>query len=110
LSQQEKNFRPRTVEAYVKMIEDALAEVDELRYSYEFDMEGMGSTPNFVEPIDGELKELLAAMRDGSYAWGSEDLAYMKYVNRFKDKIPFHRLLAVINETHQQGLNVDDEA
>ncbi len=103
------SLRPKTAEQYVKMIDSAIVELDELRLSYEYDIEEMGSVPSYLEALEQMLTRLRQSMTDGSYEFGSEDLPFMDIVNRNRSRIPFADLLAMINKTHKEGLDVDSE-
>ena len=98
---------PKTAEQYVRLVDQALVEVDELRACIEYDMESMGSDLSYLEPIEQTLKRMRAQMADGSYQFADEDLPFMEQVDRHRDQLPFGRLLATINQTHRKGLAVD---
>jgi len=103
------SLRPKTAEQYVKMIDNAIVELDELRLSYEYDIEEMGAVPSYLEVLDQIIKSLRQSMADGSYEFGSDDLPFMEIVNRNRSRIPFADLLAMINKTHKEGLDTDSE-
>ena len=48
-------------------------------------------------------------MTDGSYIFGNDNLPFMEIVNRNRGRIPFADLLAMINKTHKEGLDIDSE-
>ena len=56
-------------------------EAEELGSSIEFDEEHMGDALEIAEKLENQLKSLYAAMRDGSYAFGEQDLEFMTIVN-----------------------------
>ena len=99
--------KPKTAEEYVKLVEQAVIEVSELRASLEYDMEEEGQRYAFLEPLEQEVRRLRASMADGSYQFENKDLPFMVIVNRFKSRIPFSDLLATINRTHREGLDID---
>ena len=101
------SIRPKSAEEYVRLVEQAIIEVDELRACWEYETEEMGSQPQYLEPIERELRKLRASMADGSYEFGREDLPFMEVANKHKAQLPFANLLAVINHTHRNGLDVD---
>lgn len=103
------SLRPKTAEQYVGMVEQAMIEVDELRSSYEYDIEEMGAVPTYLDTLEQMLQRLRDSMADGSYAFGDENLPFMEIVNRNRSRIPFADLLAMINKTHREGLDVDSE-
>lgn len=101
------SIRPKTAADYVHLVDQAIIEVEELKASYEFDVEDAGSDTGFLEPLEKELRRLRAAMGDGSYCFGNQDLPFMDIVNRYKSRIPFSALLAMINFTHRNGLDAE---
>jgi len=103
------SLRPKTAEQYVRMIDQAIIEIDELRSSYEYDIEEMGSVPPYLDTLEQALTALRKSMADGEYAFGKDDLPFMELVNRYKSRIPFADLLAMINKTHKEGLDIDSE-
>lgn len=103
------SLRPKTAEQYVKMVDSAIIEVDELRSSYEYDAEEMGAVPPYLATLEQMLKDLRRSMADGSYEFGRTDLPFMDIVNRFRSRIPFADLLAMINKTHKEGLDTESE-
>lgn len=102
------NLRPKSAEAYVKMVEQAIIEVEELVSCYEYDMEDVGKHLEYLEPLLQGLRRLRAAMADGSYEFGSDDLPFMPLVVKYRAQLPFAELLVTINETHRNGLAVDE--
>jgi len=103
------SLRPKSAEQYVHMVDEAIIEVDELRSSYEYDAEGMGAVPPYLSTLMQMLTDLRSSMADGSYEFGTTDLPYMGIVNRFRSRIPFADLLAMINKTHKEGLDTESE-
>lgn len=103
------SLRPKTAEQYVKMVDNAIIDVDELRSSYEYDAEEMGAIPPYLDTLEKMLGDLRAGMADGSYEFGKNDLPFMEIVNRFRSRIPFADLLAMINKTHKEGLDTESE-
>jgi hypothetical protein len=101
--------RPKTPEEYVSLVDQALFEIEDLRMSMEYDIDSMGGAGDFLGLLEGEVKALRAAMANGSYRFGKEDLPFMKLVESQDDRLlPFKYLFATINRTHKQGLNVDE--
>lgn len=103
------SLRPKTAEQYVQMVEQAIIEVDELRSSYEYDAEEMGAVPPYLDTLEQMLQDLRTTMAGGSYVFGNENLPFMEIVNRYRGRIPFADLLAMINKTHKEGLDIDGE-
>lgn len=99
--------KPKSAEEYVKLVEQAVIELSEFRASLEYDMEEEGARYAFLEPLEQEVVRLRASMADGSYRFENKDLPFMVIVNRFRSRIPFSDLLALINRTHREGLDVD---
>lgn len=100
--------RPKTAEEYVSLVESALAELDELTASYEFDVEDAGQAVALIEPLKEGLRKLRASMADGSYFFENKDLPFMALVNRYHRAIPFVDVLATINKTHREGLDISE--
>jgi hypothetical protein len=101
------NIRPKTPEAYVRLVDQALIEAEELRACYEFDMEETGVHMSYLDPLEQMLRKLRASMADGSYVFENKDLPFMEIANKYRDKLPFTELLVVINHTHRNGLSTD---
>lgn len=101
--------KPKTADEYVKMVRQAVAEVEELRACAEFEAEEEGRHYPFLDQMEAGIKELYQSMVDGTYIFENKDLPFMAVVNRFKNQIPFARLLALINRTHREGLEIGDQ-
>ena len=99
--------RPKTAEAYVDLVEQTLAEIDEMRACIAYEMDGDAASVFFLTPVEEGLKTMRSGMADGTYFFENSDLAFMSVVNRYKSEIPFAAMLATINRTHRQGLDVD---
>lgn len=98
--------RARSVDEYVDWVRQAVFEVDDLRDCLEYESEDMAAFPAFLDPLEAGIKAIYAAMQDGSYAFGREDLPFMDMADRDAEAIPFHTLLKQINETHRHGLDL----
>lgn len=97
--------RPATMEAFQELVNQALIEVEELRFSIEFDEEFMVDALSFVGELENQLKDLLAEMQAGNYEFKEEDLPFMQIVKgQNKVILPFKGLLTQINSTHRLGL------
>ncbi len=102
--------RAKTVEEYVALIKDALYEVSEVRAAIEFDEEGMGEAPRYIDDIESCLKQIFEDMKTGDYVWNTGDLPYISVIRELDDGvIPFKSLLIRINDTHKNGLEPDEE-
>ncbi len=99
--------KPKTAEAYVRLVDQAIIETEELRASYEYDLEDIGRHLAYLEPLEAGLKRLRHSMADGSYAFEERDLPFMAVADKYREQIPFTRLLVIINDTHRTGLNVE---
>lgn len=101
------DLRPKTAEAYVKMVDQAIVEIEEFIACLEFDMEDPGDQLRVLNPLLEQVREMRRGMADGSYEFENSDLPFMEVANRLSSQLPFTSLLAVINQTHRQGLNID---
>jgi len=98
-------LRARTAEEYVKLIEQVIDELEDIKEAagYAFD-EDQGNL-SFVDVLMKDMRELRASMADGTYRFGRNDLPYMRIVKRLSDmQLPCIRLLYMINQTHREGL------
>ncbi|MBK1717806.1 general secretion pathway protein GspF [Thiocystis violacea] len=98
--------RARRVDEYVEWVRLAVFEVDDLRDCLEFELEDLTRFPAFLDPLEEGIKAVHAAMKDGSYVFGREDLPFMDLAGKYAEEIPFHTLLNRINETHRRGLDL----
>lgn len=104
------DHRPKTAEAYVELIDQALFEIDDLRAAMEFDMESMGDASTFLDTLHNDVQAIRQAMVEGRYQFGNRDLPFMKVVEETSDRVlPFKYLLRMINATHRLGLATDGE-
>jgi hypothetical protein len=100
--------RPRTPEAYVDLVKQALFEVEELRAAIDYDMEGMQDSVAFVEDLEQAVKQVYDSMVDGSYNFQDKDLPFMEIVRQHGVfTLPFRDLLNLINDTHRKGLEIE---
>jgi hypothetical protein len=100
---------PKTVEQYVKLVDDTLIDVEEFIACLEFEMDEPGQQMQILEPLAASLRKIYESMKDGSYLFGDEDLPFMDVANKLSSSLPFTQHLAVINETHKKGLNIEDD-
>jgi hypothetical protein len=102
--------RPKTAEAYVDLVDQALFEIEDLRLAAEYDMDSMGAATEFLAELEQDVRKLRNSMADGSYRFGKEDLPFVKVVAHQDERVlPFKQLLLKINETHVNGLEVEDD-
>lgn len=102
--------RPKTAEAYVDLVDQALFEIEDLRLAAEYDMDSMGAATEFLAELEQDVRKLRDSMADGSYHFGKDDLPFVKVVAHQDERVlPFKQLLLKINETHINGLDVDDD-
>lgn len=103
--------RARTVDEYVAMIQDAIYEVDEMRASIEYDEEYMAESSAIIDELESTLKEMMDAMKNGTYGWRTGDLKYIAVIKDLDERVvPFRSLLLRINDTHKHGLEPEDNA
>ena len=102
--------RAKTVEQYVGFVDEILYELYELRLAMEYDMDSMGGAMNFLEVLESQVKELRNSMADGTYVFGDENLPFMDLVKNVDDRLlPFKHLFLMVNATHIEGLDIDDD-
>ena len=100
--------RPKTAEAYVDLVDQALFEIEDLRLAAEYDMDSLGAATEFLAELEQDVRKLRDSMADGSYRFGKENLPFLKVVAHQDERVlPFKQLLLKINETHINGLEVD---
>ena len=100
--------RPRTQQAYIGLVNQAMVNVEALRGAIKSDEESMGGALGVVERLDGNLRALYASLIGGSYQHADEDLDFMAVVNTAPEVwLPFKPLLRLINQTHRQGLETE---
>lgn len=104
-----KEIRPKTAEEYVRMVDQAIIDIEELIACYEYDMEDPGTHMRYLEPLIEQVRALRASMADGSYTFANKDLPFMELVRKHTEQLPFAHLLGVINDTHRKGLLVDED-
>ena len=101
--------RPKTPEEFVDLVEQAIFEIEDLRMAAEYDMDSMGAATEFLDELERDMRKLRDSMSDGSYRFGKENLPFVKVVEHQDERIlPFKQLLLKINETHINGLDVEE--
>jgi hypothetical protein len=102
--------RPGTAEEYAALVKQAIFELQDIVEAASFDIDEIDPNLDFVQVLLRELQGMRAAMRDGSYQFGRQDLPMMRIVKQHSDQdLPCIRLLYDINETHRRGLDIDRE-
>lgn len=104
------SMKPKTAREYVELVDQAIIEVDEFIACLEFDMEDPGDQLRILSPILENLREMRAAMADGSYAFENKELPFMAVANKLNTQLPFSHMLALINDTHRNGLDIDSDS
>jgi|GEM_PF-456450 hypothetical protein len=95
----------KSLDEFKRQIEEALIEVDELKYSIEFDGDYMQQSTNLIEPLEAELKKLKVEVEAGTHQFGGPPLEFMAIIEPLPLAfIPFKYLLQVINHAHQHGV------
>ena len=102
------NARPKTAQEYAELVDQLIAELEDILEAADFDFNEIGENPGYTELLLKELRELRGSMADGSYQFGRNDLPFMRIVKKQTDKeLPCIRLFYQINQTHRQGLDID---
>lgn len=101
--------RARTVEEYTGLVDQVIFDLEDLRSTSEFDIEAIEVNTSFVDLLLEEVRALRKSMADGSYLFGRVDLPFMRLVKRSNEKdLPFIKLFFQINQTHKQGLDIQE--
>lgn len=92
----------------VGSLQQASYEIEELRVAAEYDMEDPGTTLKFVGDLEQSMRALCQAMEAGTCRFENRNLPFMEVGDKYDTgKLPFRHLLRQINETHRQGLDVE---
>ena len=95
-----------TMDEFKRQIEEALIEVEEMRYSIEFDGDYMQQSAHLIGPIEEELKQLKQEIEAGTHQFGGPPLSFIATIDPLPLAfIPFKYLLQVINHTHLNGVD-----
>lgn len=101
--------RARTVEEYTGLVDQVIFDLEDLRSTSEFDIEAIEVNTSFVDLLLEEVRALRKSMADGSYLFGRVDLPFMRLVKKSNEKdLPFIKLFFQINQTHKQGLDIQE--
>ena len=99
--------RARTAEAYARLVEQVIDELQDILDAARFDFDDVESNTDHVEVLLKEMRDLRASMTDGSYQFGRHDLPFMRIVKAHDDNdLPCIRLFYDINQTHHEGLDI----
>lgn len=101
------DMRAKTVEGYVRLVDQAIIEIEEFIACLEFDMDEPGDQMRVLTPLAEEANRLRQSMADGSYEFENKDLPFMEVANRLSSSLPFTQILVAINQTHRHGLNIE---
>lgn len=101
------SIKPKTAEQYVKLVDQAIIEIEEFISCLEFDMEDPGDQLRVLNPMLESVRDMRRSMSDGSYEFANQDLPFMEIANKLASQIPFSQLLVVINNTHRNGLDIE---
>jgi len=104
-------YKPKNVDDYVELINQALFEIEDLIMCA--DDEGDGDTefstmmPD-LRVIEAGLKALHAEILGGDYVIGrGQDLLFMPVVQKVRKRLPIVVLIDAINNAHKKGLARD---
>ncbi|MGB5427229.1 MAG: hypothetical protein WBN95_10590 [Gammaproteobacteria bacterium] len=101
--------RAKTAEEYASLVEQVIGELQDILDASRFDFDDVESNTDYVEILLKEVRQLRASMADGSYQFGRNDLPFMRIVKLRNDsELPFIRLFYDINQTHRQGLDIQE--
>jgi hypothetical protein len=101
--------RAKTAAEYASLVEQVIGELQDILDASRFDFDEVESNTEFVEVLLREIRQLRACMADGSYQFGRNDLPFMRIVKAHSDTdLPCIRLFYDINQTHRQGLDIQE--
>ena len=72
--------RAKTAEAYARLVEQVIDELQDILDAARFDFDDVESNTDFVEVLLKEMRALRTSMTDGSYQFGRNDLPFMRIV------------------------------
>jgi hypothetical protein len=100
--------KPRNVDEYLDLIDQAIFEINELIMCAEDENDGeaqFGILRPDLKQIEDGLKALLDEIKSGNYAIGrDQDLPFMPVVQKVRRSLPIAGLIDTINITHKKGL------
>ena len=74
--------KPKTMEQYIELVNQALIEIDDLRMSAEYDLEEMGDALMFVEKLEAGVRKLYDQLVNGTHTFGDSDFPFMVIVEQ----------------------------
>jgi hypothetical protein len=101
--------RAKTAAEYAGLVDQAIDELEDIIEAADFDIDAVESNLGFVNALLKEMRAMRASMTDGSYQFGRRDLPWMRIVKQHTDQdLPCIRLFYLINQTHLEGLDIDN--
>lgn len=102
---------PRTQDEYLDLVDQAIFEIEDVLMCAEDEGDPEDSAFSDILPVYEELssnlKKLHADILQGRYAIGQgEDLPFMPLATKWKERIPFHDLLAALNYAYKTGFPI----
>ncbi len=99
---------PRTQNEYLDLVDQAIFEIEDVLMCAgdegDPDDSAFSDVLPLYEKLSADLKKLHADILAGRRAVGrGEDLPFMPLVTKWKERIPFHDLLAAVNYTCNTG-------
>lgn len=99
---------PRTQDEYLDLVDQAIFEIEDVLMCAgdegDPDDSAFSDILPLYEKLSADLKQLHADILAGRQAVGrGEDLPFMLLVTKWKERIPFHDLLAAVNYTYKTG-------
>ncbi|MFV2056847.1 MAG: hypothetical protein ACC707_10285 [Thiohalomonadales bacterium] len=95
----------RTMDEYIRILNDILDELADLRAAIEYDEEFMEGSMNLVVPLEEGVRTLLADIDAGTYEFAVGELEFVERAKNTNELLlPFKTLFLRIDATHRQGL------
>ncbi|MBI3777446.1 MAG: hypothetical protein HY274_00760 [Gammaproteobacteria bacterium] len=99
---------PRTQDEYLDLVDQAIFEIEDVLMCAgdegDPDDSAFSDILPLYEKLSADLKQLHADILAGRQTIGrGEDLPFMPLVTKWKERIPFHDLLAAVNYTYKTG-------
>jgi hypothetical protein len=101
--------RAKTAAEYASLVDQAIDELEDIIEAANFDIDEVESNLGYVNALLKEMRAMRISMTDGSYQFGRRDLPWMRIVKQHTDQdLPCIRLFYLINQTHLEGLDIDN--